>query len=695
MLCDVCKSINFFAWGSWGNPHHANLHAVFQAAEQGCELCRKLRIEVECSPLPSIVAGEVILPPQLDMESRILYSILINLSDRTPTIDAVLFQTQRDGFKLDLGTGRPKRGLCTIFEIYVEHDCAPELARVISGRPSFATPYSDGCFSLINTWMRQCTERHGGHCPSETEAPLPTRVLDIGIGGGNGSIFLKVANPREVGAYVTLSHCVSLLLSVSLVLFVVCRLRNTDLIQISTAQWGPKTHFSTTLSNIADFKQSVSLEELPSTFRDAILVTRKLGFRFLWIDSLCIIQDSHEDWVQEAASMHLYYRRSALTIAVDCARGDYEGFLHLTRENDPPVAILPSAGPPLEQVSSASLSPGQSVPVAQSPIGDILLRRIREQDKDHLSERGWTLQETILSPRTIHYSATELKWGCQKRSCSERSLFSRSEYSDKKNGFLSLSNFLTVDGAFKRWYRILDDYATRALSVSSDKLPAISGLAREFHSQINSTYKAGIWLEDIHCGLIWSYSEHGIKPDSYRAPSWSWAAMDCFRTGNSLNMYRHSFATSFGPKPFCKAEVLNCVVTLKDNDPYGAVLGGELTLRAFWINWPRKQIPGLDKMWNLPPCIFNGDLFYGDLGCTFDEIAKKGFTYSNPDYYLDVSLLRIRRDEKKHFALLLKPAKGERNEGKFVRVGIAHLPCELDNTQLERGGWVKRDVTII
>jgi hypothetical protein len=337
------------------------------------------------------------------MDSRIIYDIYFAYP--SDAIESVGFTTENE---------RQRREFAK-FEIYVEHDCAPELAGLVEGRPSFATPYSDGCFSLINTWMRECAESHGSYCSSESEAPLPTRVLDIGIGGGDDSIFLKVANQREVSAYVTLSHCVSLLLSISLVLFVVCRLRNMDLIRMSTAQWGPKPHFCTTLSNIVDFEQSISLEELPRTFQDAILVARRPGFRFLWIDSLCIIQDSRKDWVQEAASMHLYYKRSALTVAVDCASGDHEGFLHLARKNDPPLAILPSIGLPLEQVSGTRPGSTQSVSVVQSPIGDILLRRLRQRDEDHLSERGWTLQETLLSPRTIHYSATELKWTCKKK----------------------------------------------------------------------------------------------------------------------------------------------------------------------------------------------------------------------------------------------------------------------------------------
>lgn len=347
------------------------------------------------------------------------------------------------------------------------------------------------------------------------------------------------------------------------------------------------------------------------------------------------------------------------------------------------------------------------------------------KDEDHLSKHGWTLQETLLSPRTIHYSATELKWNCQKRSCFEIKPNEDPDNPHREQGFLILSNFLSIDkknletgyrNAFQRWYNILDDYAFRALSVSSDKLPAISGLAHEFSNQIHSTYKAGIWLEDIHCGLIWSYSEHGIKPDSYRAPSWSWAAMDCFRTGKSDSPNKLYFWLSSRLDKhsiIAKAEVLDIEVILKDNDPYGAVIGGELTLRTFWVNWPWKRMRGSDTMRTLQPIvakrIYTKYLVYRDLDCNFDEVAKKEPTYSNPDYYLDVSLVQVMRDRSSHFALLLKPAKGEGNEGKFVRVGVAQLPCErkesgleltetefgLTGTGLEQAGWVKRDVTII
>ena len=95
-----------------------------------------------------------------------------------------------------------------MFDIHVERGCAPELASAVFGRPSFPTPDSEGCFDLIGSWMRECIDTHGGYCSAQIEAPLPTRVLDIGIDGDGGDVFLKVTTFEEVVTYVTLSHCV-------------------------------------------------------------------------------------------------------------------------------------------------------------------------------------------------------------------------------------------------------------------------------------------------------------------------------------------------------------------------------------------------------------------------------------------------------------------------------------------------------
>jgi hypothetical protein len=184
MLCDVCISINFFA-------------------EE-----RRALVNVEDDSLDRI-------PVETEMRLEVFYMInYLRRSDfnfSSNKWDAVV-----DVHTIEIYSTSTKKypGWYKMFEVYVEHECTPALARVISGRPSFPTPDSEGCFALINSWVRECTELHKGYCPPQIVAPLPTRVLDIGMDGDADSIFLKLADSAEVGAYVTLSHCVSLILSV-------------------------------------------------------------------------------------------------------------------------------------------------------------------------------------------------------------------------------------------------------------------------------------------------------------------------------------------------------------------------------------------------------------------------------------------------------------------------------------------------
>ena len=151
------------------------------------------------------------------------------------------------------------------------------------------------------------------------------------------------------------------------------------------------------------------------------------------------------------------------------------------------------------------------------------------------------------------------------------------------------------------------------------------------------------------------------------------------------------------------AEVLDCQVILKGDDPYGAVIGGELTLRTFWIPWPLQKLWLSVRTWPLPPLVNKFDRKILDqytfeergceqqIICSFDELPKEKSTYYNPGFYLDVSLAHILRGVRQ-FALLLKPDK---DEGKFVKVGVAELPCTLDDVDLEEGGWEIKEVTIV
>lgn len=154
--------------------------------------------------------------------------------------------------------------------------------------------------------------------------------------------------------------------------------------------WGQTVQFVTTTENISDMKRAILLCKMPLTFQDAVTVTRKLGYRYLWIDSLCIIQDSDTDWESEAACMQRYYKDAVMTISTDLAAGDDEGFLDYTRETEQYVEI-PFMASPLKEPACARIRRSMKSSI--------------HKEESYLTTRAWTLQEYVLSPRTLHYTA--------------------------------------------------------------------------------------------------------------------------------------------------------------------------------------------------------------------------------------------------------------------------------------------------
>jgi hypothetical protein len=143
-------------------------------------------------------------------------------------------------------------------------------------RPVSPFPNSDEYFHLAKTWLNECLDK---------QAPTPssfmqTRTNDVGPADGSQAARLVIHGSKdatgETFPYITLSHC-----------------------------WVGSSPLTTTVSSIAEWMSPSGIPTplLPPTFRDAVAITRKLGFRHLWIDSLCIVQDSRADWMCEAACM--------------------------------------------------------------------------------------------------------------------------------------------------------------------------------------------------------------------------------------------------------------------------------------------------------------------------------------------------------------------------------------------------------
>lgn len=338
--------------------------------------------------------------------------------------------------------------------------------------------------------------------------------------------------------------------------------------------WGGPQAFSTTLDTVAKFTSGFLISELPKTLQDAVEITRRLGLKYIWIDSLCIIQDSASDKNYEIPRMALYYKNSYVTV---CASKEscQDSFLNVTDACE----LHPGSGIAKDLLDIPYVLPD----------GGVETIYFREESPYYLSwepisKRAWTLQERMLSPRVLMFGARTI-WQCNsaqhsdggnedwskdtKGSAHERllDLAHSNEDRDKNstsNGTKSLYNI---------WHRTIHEFASRKLSFAEDKLPAVAGLAVEFSNLSADTYLAGLWRSQLPRELLWStYPElHLLKPSKYRAPSWSWASVD-----NAITFDRMPPSNAT-----CLASIIDCSVTpLSDISPFGQVRSGTLEIEA-------------------------------------------------------------------------------------------------------------------
>jgi hypothetical protein len=143
-------------------------------------------------------------------------------------------------------------------------------------------------------------------------------------------------------------------------------------------------------------------EKLPKMFQDAVTITRALGFSYLWIDSLCIIQDKRSDWEVEFSLMDKVFQNSALTIAAADAENANIGML----ERTPPKLQCCSVSPPERSRGGLLIGPN---------LGSMRNNIYRSSNRAALSFRAWALQERLLSPRVLFFGAKELYYECRSR----------------------------------------------------------------------------------------------------------------------------------------------------------------------------------------------------------------------------------------------------------------------------------------
>ncbi|KAH9889794.1 heterokaryon incompatibility protein-domain-containing protein [Cubamyces lactineus] len=380
-------------------------------------------------------------------------------------------------------------------------------------------------------------------------APLPTRLIDC-----SHPDFLRIVEPDHSmrGTYIALSYV-----------------------------WGEDQPHQLTESNLSRYKVKIDVA-LPQTILDAIRVTRALGISLVWIDSLCIVQDSERDMHHELARMRDVYRHAFLTIDAGSAARVSEGFLQDRRLEPLPTTVLPFICPPNRPFAEGTTSKAQLGTIYVTGIRDMYFTKSDTESNDfgslsHTVSRGWCLQERLLSTRSLVFTTQTLQLRCHTETKNVGGAFhdGRNDVPRLPGAVLHRDRHV-ARGSYGwgdihyRWWEIVKDYTGRKLSNMSDRLVAISGLAEIFSPTLGPGYVAGLWRDTLLEDLLWcSNSRSSLKRTGYHGPSWSWASTGCaVQWGFSWTM--HSFA-----------EVVRCIVTLQNqNLPFGVVTGASLILSS-------------------------------------------------------------------------------------------------------------------
>ena len=465
---------------------------------------------------------------------------------------------------------RPKRNLYPRLEFYQYRDATFEAIPPIYSREVLPDPSSPAVLELARSWLAKCTAGHK-LCEASGEATLvPARLIDVGAHGSD-ILRLRIAGDEQqsasVAPYAALSHC-----------------------------WGSNTGAMTRLmqSSLAEMTKGFSMDILAENFKDAVTITRKLHLQYLWIDALCIVQDMPDDWAVESAKMEQYYRGAEVTICAVAAGDSQDGILRPRPQAHGQPSIKTDAGTlhlrPLLQ---------DSVTITDAITMSDLRKPVHQQP---WNQRAWTLQERLFSRRVLYFTEEQMIWQCRSRFFAEDGQFTwlgkpggtqmvkrdlvdlldlRPRFVGKERKPASLTIRST------KWYDLVQKYTRRQLTFAKDKLPALSGLARQIHTLTKARYVAGLWIGHpttiITC-LMWTpvREDDDTKLVAYPAnngsPSWSWTSLVA-----EIEHLLDDLDQPMVARPGLDPLFVSAKATPATSDPFGMVKGGKFVLDC-WIH---------------------------------------------------------------------------------------------------------------
>jgi len=480
-LCITCREIFRDPSEPYGRKLQDNyMEGVVRASKAGCGICRLFldTLDPEADLKRLVAEAPRDTETKVDPESEPLireepWRFRMEISEggmcrvetsSTMTLMSLVFQPS-----VDFGS--------TLFHKKIPPQVGSYRSEAVAKETTDALP-------LARWWLERCEESHE-ICNATRRASLstpPTRLLRV----TGDEVCLKLGetfgpNPR----YATLSH-----------------------------KWGTLRILTLESGNIERFRQGIPHRDLCKTFQDAVCITKALGLDYLWIDSLCIVQNDLQDWAREATIMCNIYGGSAITIAAASAE-------------DGSVGCFFERDPNFKAKYKFSGRGGKEFILAKEGVYESCF------EDNPLASRAWAFQERHLSPRILYMFSKQVCWECKEaRACESYPdgipmIIEKERGSDLRANELS-KGVLSKGNALPSWGSIVSHYTSKKLTYGKDKLPALAGVARKYQEVMGfgeGEYVAGLWRKGLEEQLLWRADREG-RP-SFRAPSWSWANVDC------------------------------------------------------------------------------------------------------------------------------------------------------------------------
>ena len=493
--------------------HHGTIGELISAAIQGCHLCSLLHHDLFA-----------LYGYKLSEYGQLSYTLQIkNRLHSRPGVDT------RDvrNFKMEVSCEvkvhlkdltLETEGLLMFLETFAS---AQKLLAVPPSSLEYQSTASHASFAQTSRWLRECLSNHvtcSQALPQETF--VPTRLLYIPSKEQELIVRLR---PKEIvqpiPAYFTLSH-----------------------------RWGEVQPLKLTTHNYDAFLQGIPIEQFPKSFHDAAMVVLGLGYNYIWIDSLCIIQDSAQDLAKEMLQMGEIYRDALCNVAAmgaaNCLGGCFVARNSLfnrpciVSEGDSRYLSITHQHRNDEETSKGPTLTGDTA----AP----------------LQQRSWVVQERALSPRTIYYGSNMIFWECLEGAASEvqpqlgkhasicyrepskgdpRIKMQKWSSSVKKSLADLLSQKEIDDDWYSRWVNIVVAFTGCQMTYKKDKWVALSGLARVVEQRWGLHVLCGMWREYLAAELVWAAVEPGIRLEN-EFPSWSWLSVDAQLSAAPLTQFQ-------------------------------------------------------------------------------------------------------------------------------------------------------------